>query len=368
VKHHRQPQYVLDQLIEAARSEPGPAIDFDQLQATVRKVWLGRVSVQPRVLLHWRLAGAVAVAVSFFIGGWFGHAHHQSEEGTNSVHEAMHALDGRALLVGQELDSGREPLTVNHPGIAQWTLGPEGIARLSAKGEYLTVRLDIGRIDVEAVHSNRRESFAVETGPLRIAVHGTAFSVQKHNDSVEVSVSSGTVIVGPSGQPGQTKGTLLTVPHSQRFAINSNPSVEPEPTREQPPSGAPALRIKGIGPVPVPSTNNPAEEASASVEIPPNDHPARVELQAALDAVRAAAARCFAQAKASEATRDSHVTVRVDTQLSIAIAPSGKIGEASFEPPIPGAILECTQREFADWSTSPSKLGGLASRPIMLVR
>ncbi len=370
MSNRSQSQRVLDRLVDAARSEPMPAIDFDRLQAVVRKTWIARDFVPTRPKVHWRWASAAAVAVSFFVGGWYGHAHHQASTTPISANRAaVQPLDGRALLVGQELDAEREPLVVNHPGVATWTLAPEGIARIASKGGYLTVQLDAGHIDAEVIPSKQLESFAVQIAGLRIAVHGTAFSVEKVGEFVDVSVSRGSVVVGPAGQPGLTRGTLLSAPQHQRFAIHQSPQVGSMPPQQQPPPETVVARARTSAVMPASSSNNsPAEVSSAHVEAPPLDRPTRVELEAALDAVRAAAARCFAQAKESESTRDSHVTVRVETQLSLAIAPSGKINETSFAPPIPEAIGECTRREMADFATSPTKLGGMASRPIMLMR
>ena len=363
-------QHVLDRLVAAARSEPMPAIDFDRLQAVVRKAWIARAIVPTRPKIHWRWASAAAVAVSFFVGGWYGHAHHQASTTPISANRAVvQPLDGRVLLVGQELDAEREPLVVNHPGVVTWTLAPEGIARIASKGGYLTVQLDAGHIDAEVIPSKQLESFAVETAGLRIAVHGTAFSVEKAGEFVDVSVSKGTVVVGPAGQPGRTQGTVLSAPQHQRFAVQQSPQAGPMPPRQQPPPGPVVARNRAAAAMPASSSNDgPSESASSRVEAPLLDRPARVELESALDAVRAATARCFAQAKESESTRDSHVTVRVETELSIAIAPSGKINEMSFAPPIPEAIAECTRREITDVATSRTKLGGLASRPIMLMR
>lgn len=361
-------QRVLEQLVQATRSEPLPGIDFDQLQNAVRKAWIGRSIAPPRPVLNWRWASAAAAAVAFFIGGWFGHAHHQAAP--NSANPVVvQPLDGRALLVGQELDAEREPLVVNHPGVAKWTLAPQGIARITSKGDHLTLQLDTGRIDADVIPSRQLETFAVEAAGLRVAVHGTVFSVERVGEFVDVAVSNGTVVVGRAGQSGPTKGTLLSAPLHERFSIHQSADSGLAPPREQPPAGPVVARSKALTPVPSASpTSGPAEQVSAHVEAPLLDRPARVELESALDAVRAAAARCFAQAKETETARDSHVTVRVETQLSIVIAPNGKIDEASFAPPIPEPILDCTRREIGDFAAPPTKLGGLASRPIMLVR
>ena len=361
-------QRILEKLVEAARSEPTQSIDFERMQLKLRQTWVAQRPQEQRFPLRWHWASAAAVAVSFFVGGWFGHARHQaSMSSTSEMPHPLRVLDGRTVAVGQELSTGLDPLVVNHPGVAQWTLAPGGKARLSAKGQYLTVQLDVGRIDAEVIPSQKLESFAVEAGSLRIAVHGTTFAVQKQGDWVDVVVSAGRVVVGPSGQPGNTSGTILVAPGRQRFAINLKQDSREAPRRNEPMPGTPPVRPKLTAPSPV-ASDKPLGQAANHSETKLDDRPSRVEQEEALDLVRAAAARCFAQAKTNDAARDSHVTVRVDTQLTIDIAPSGSIRDVSFAPPVPDTILECTRHEISDWSTTPSNLGAVSSRPIMLTR
>ncbi len=361
-------QRILERLIETARSEPTPTIDFERMQLKLRQTWVGQRPNEQRFPLRWHWASAAAVAVSFFIGGWYGHAHHQtSVSSTSEMPYPLHVLDGRALAVGQELSSGLEPLLINHPGVAQWTLAPEGKARLSVKGQYLTVRLEVGRIDAEVIPSQQLESFAVEAGPLRIAVHGTTFAVEKHGDAVDVVVSAGSVVVGASGQPGNTSGTVLIAPGRQRFSINIKQESTDVSQHKETVPGPALVRPKTTAPLPTAPADT-SEQSTTHAESKLVERPSRVEQEEALDVVRAAAARCFAQAKNNDAARDSHVIVRVDTQLTVNIAPGGSIIDVSFDPPVPDTILQCTRHEISDWSTTPSNLGSVTSRPIMLTR
>lgn len=360
---------ILDRLVEAARAEPTPAIDFDQLQARLRQKWVGQRSVRPSYRVRWRWASAVGTGVAFLAGGWYGHSHHQSVTASGKGgHPTTQVLDGRALTIGQEFVAGREPLVVDYPGVAHWTLAPLGKAKLLAKGQYLTIGLDVGHIEAEVAPSHQRESFAVEAGPLRIAVHGTAFSVERQAGGVVVAVVKGTVVVGPAGHPGDTTGELIEAPRSERFSIMPHADSSPEPERNGTAPNPVVSRPKGATSAAAAPSLNPQEEPPTRPEAKLIDRPPRVEQEAALDVVRAAAARCFAQAKGNDNARDSHVLVRVDTQLTITIAPSGAVVDANFAPPVPEAILECTRHEVGDWTTSPSSLGSVASRPIMLTR
>lgn len=360
---------ILERMVEAARAEPVPTIDFDRMQALLRQKWIGQRSVRLGYRMRWRWASAVGTAVAFLAGGWYGHTHRQALPTSGKAgHLTAQVLDARALTIGQEFVAGREPLVVDYPGVAHLTLAPLGKAKLLAKGQYLTVGLDAGHIDAEVVPSQQRESFAVEAGSLRIAVHGTAFSVERQADSVVVAVAKGTVVVGPAGHPGNTTGALIEAPRSERFSIMLRPDSSPEPVRNGAAVNPVVSRPKGaVLPAADPSVG-PQEEIRAHPEDKLIDRPSRVEQEAALDVVRAAAARCFAQAKGGDIARDSRVLVRVDTQLTITIAPSGAVVDASFAPPVPDAILECTRHEVGDFTTSPSNLGSVASRPIMLTR
>ena len=104
-------QRILGQLVEAARSEPTPAIDFERMQLKLRQTWIGQRPSERRIPLQWRWASAAAVAVSFLIGGWYGHAHHQATlRSTSEMLHPLRVLDGGALSVGQALSAGRDPL------------------------------------------------------------------------------------------------------------------------------------------------------------------------------------------------------------------------------------------------------------------
>ena len=355
-------EQILRQLVKAARSAPEPRIDFERLQASVRLEWVAGRLQQSWPQLHWRWVGTVAVAVSFFIGGWYGRAHHQKAETPATLRmPSAPTIDGLALLLDQELEAGREPLTVNHPGVARWTLGPGGKAKVVAKGKFLTVQLDAGTIEADVVPSVRVESFAIEAGALRVAVHGTSFSVTKTIDSLEVVVTAGTVVVGPSGAPGQTVGTVLDAPARQRFTASVAPIPQASVVRNEPPEASVSpLHAKSSAVTSAtlaPSDRGPVPSA-ASAEIVVEEHPSAVAIETPFDTVRAAVARCFADAKGSDpflrrlprvgACRnpfDDHAFTR------------GYSSEFAFAPPIPNTIVDCARREVSDFSTSPSKCG-----------
>jgi len=371
--HRARSERILQQLVDAVRSAPiGEVVDFDQVQSCVRSALASQRFEQRRPVLRWRWVSAVAVAVSFFVGGWFGHAHHHgSANSPADERSSVQPLDGRGLIQGQDLEAGREPLIVNHPGVAKWTLAPGGKALLVSKGAHLTVQLDTGHLEANVIPSPQPESFAVEVGALRVAVHGTSFAVNKEDDSVEVVVHSGTVVVGPRGKPGHTSGTLLYAPARQRFAANAIvPTTEPARVNSVAAveSGSLQRGKFGAASAAARSSDGQASKPAVNDNVPLPERPIRVEIESAVDTVRAAAARCFADAKGGDPSHESRVMVRVDTELTVTITPSGTIGETTFVPPIPAEIQACTRGVVADFVTSPSQLGATASRAIMLTR
>ncbi len=367
-------EQVLKQLVSAARCEAEPRIDFERLAASVRSTLISQRVQRPRPQLHWKWLGATAVAISFCAGGWYGHSrHNQLESPVVSRSMAPRVIDGSTLPIDQELEAGREPLIVSHPGVARWTLNTGGKARLINKGAYLTVQLDEGSIEASVVPSAKLETFAIESGALRVAVHGTSFYVTKTIDSLDVVVSSGTVVVGPSGSPGQTTGTVMHAPARQKFTASVAAIPQASALPVEPSDGASSARSKPSASSVTQGAVTPSGVARvggvSSAEVPVEDHPGRVAIEAALDTVRAAVAFCFADAKSNDLARDdSRVSVRVETRLTISVSPEGTLAAVAFAPPIPNTIVECARHRISDYSTTASKLGTTASRQIMLTR
>ncbi len=366
---------MLDSMVETARSEPLPEVDIAMLEARLRLRWVGQFAKEPRRQVNWRWLTGLAAALSVLAGGIAAQWHRAhlalvSAQIPSTVLISSNVLNinGDALLVGQDIVAEDQPISVVQRNVARWILAPHGRAKIIAQGRYLTVGLDMGRIDAEVVPSRQPESFAIETNARRVAVHGTRFSVELQPNGTEIQVLVGSVLVGSPGQPGRTTGTLITAPQRLRFPL----VVQDRPGQ----LGDAADVFDNVAPrKPKISVSIPAA-ASATAPNPGADRPidalperpSRIEQEMALDVVRAAAARCFAQAKASDNGHDSNVSVRLETRLSVTIAPSGSLQNTSFSPPVPDEITECTRREIADWSTSRSQLGSSASRAIMLMR
>ena len=104
-------------------------------------------------------------------------------------------LNGDQLALGTRLTAGNQPLVVEHLGRARWTLEPHATALVTDAGEFLTVKLESGALSAAVVPNPKPETFAVEVEGTRVAVHGTAFRVERVAERVQVEVSEGTVAV-----------------------------------------------------------------------------------------------------------------------------------------------------------------------------
>ena len=88
-------------------------------------------------------------------------------------------MNGDQLALGTRLTAGDRALVVEHHGRASWTLEPHATARVSDAGEFLTITLESGALSATVVPNPKPETFAVEVGGTRVAVHGTAFRVER---------------------------------------------------------------------------------------------------------------------------------------------------------------------------------------------
>ena len=321
---------MLDAMIEAARNEPLVELDVARLEADLSTKWLSRRTSKAPRSAAWSWAPAVVVVASLFATGLLVRWHRADTGRPNGGNTSVQDLVGTNMPPGQSIAADDRAVSVVHPQVARWTLAPHGKARIAAQGPYLTVSLLEGRIDADVIPSRLPESFAIETKTRRIAVHGTRFSVEQLPDAIVVEVLAGSVMVGALGQPGHTAGTLLAAPQKLRFALReaaANTLVE----RAAEDTDNPTPHRPKMNTVVQPPVNVGANHLELDHERQPLPQaPSPLEQETALDVVRAAAARCFAQAKTNEDGRESNVTVRVETHLTITIAPGGFLQNADF--------------------------------------
>jgi hypothetical protein len=228
-------------------------------------------------------------------------------------------------------------------------------------GQRVAVGLEAGRVEASVLPSAASESFAVEAGTWRVAVHGTVFSVERHAASVFVRVARGKVMVTSVRQPEGNGGMLIEAPLSANFPLVPEASPASLSTHGNGATAAPAVSRPKAEPAAVPTPNH----TTTDDELKLDEHPSNAEQQTALDLVRAAAARCLTQQAGSRGT-DSQVSVRLDTQLTLTIGPSGAIAKTVFDPPVSNSMLQCIRNETADWSTSRTRAGCVATRSLII--
>ncbi len=243
--------------------------------------------------------------------------------------ESVNTLDGDSLAIGATILASTGPLRIEHRGHATWTLDGDSEAHLESLGDVVTVVLDRGALSARVVKSPRPESFVVRVEKTRIAVHGTAFRVERLGSTVRIAVTEGVVGVGPIGQapfelPAPSKATVtLDGIRVDQAGASRRPAVQdgPHPATED-----------GRG-VPPPAAGTTEEEATATTAAGTPAGVARMSV----DRVESVVRECFAKHTMSRG--DLRITLR--TSMSLRASSTGKIIEAAFDPPLADGVRTC---------------------------
>lgn len=353
----------LEQLVRERRSESVPELDWERLEA--RLLERARSEPQPTDMPRPRRFRMIAIAAAAAVALAAGFGAVQKARTTTSAApavgvqstESTGVSDGTQLAVGDRIVSGAHEARVEHSGVASWTLAPYGAAVLVATGDFLTVRLDAGKITAEVVPASRSESFAIEVGETRVAVHGTRFSVERSADHLVVDVSDGTVVVGPRGTPGGTHGFTLKAPARGQFGFDGKTgSIEtlhaalPGARHERPSA---ALRS---GPMPgAPPVEAPQKELTPT--------PSIGDVEEGVARVNDVMNDCFA--RYTHADQGTRVTATVAVTLTI--APDGHITERASAPPLAPDVEACSQQGVGRIRFTPSRDGIRITRHLELV-
>jgi len=290
-------------------------------------------------------------------------------------------VNGDALAPGAHIVAGELAQTVVHAGHARWTLTPHSEATLLANGDIVTIRLDRGSVTSRVTKSSRTETFAVEAADVRVAAHGTEFVVSLGADGVSVSVTEGSVLVGPREEPGT--GQLLISPSAKRYTLVGQPF---EDDRGLEALGAHPTHAKAA------ATEEPTASSSATVPVPG----ARLALDAA--AKKAAAAPTadenveeqdqrpidpspegleratasvmrLTQACFRERTiAGEGVRVMAQTSITFRTLPQGGVNRVVFEPPLSPAVQACVNAGMSAIQTEATRNGFQVSRTVDLER
>jgi hypothetical protein len=346
----RPEERALDRMILDLREESAPELDWDRVEARLlrepppepRSAWLTILS-----RLRFPAAGLVAIAAVATLVL----ARTPAPVPPKQLAKlADTPLNGDQLALGTRVTAGNQPLVVEHPGRARWTLEPHATALVTDAGEFLTVKLESGALSAAVVPNPKPETFAVEVDGTRVAVHGTAFRVERLGERVQVEVSEGTVAVEASGthslpafwlrrssrgnfaldgRTGSVEGNASAVVADgaggqSRRTVAKIASIAHAPARAQ--TQAPA----------VPSAK---PELSSQPVAPPQPLPVQPsisDIEAGVSSALELMNRCF-----RDETRSTGIRVSASTGLTLSVAGDGTIQSVTFAPPLAPAVEDC---------------------------
>jgi ferric-dicitrate binding protein FerR (iron transport regulator) len=297
-------------------------------------------------------------------------------------------VNGDALAVGAHVVAGELPRSVVHAGHARWTLAPHSEGTLLASGEVVTVRLEHGSVTSRVVKSSRAETFAVEAADVRVAAHGTEFTVSLGADGVSVSVTEGSVLVGPREEPGE--GQLLISPAAKRYTraglpleddgrglqalggrraperaaadgaavASGSASAASTSSRTTPETSAAAKKLNAR------KTAEPDASAEPSEADQRPSEPTAAGLEAATASVMRLTQACFkARTIAGEGIR-----VTAQTSVTFRTLPEGGVNRVVFEPPLSPAVQACVNAGMSAIQTDATRNGFQVSHSLELER
>jgi ferric-dicitrate binding protein FerR (iron transport regulator) len=303
--------------------------------------------------------------------------------------------DLAALRPGDAVEAGDRSISFARPGDVRFTLATGSRAVLSSAGPLRTViELERGAIRAEVEPRNPAEgildAFVVEAGGTRVAVRGTAFSVERAADSILVDVEHGTVAVGPAGRAGVLMATSLVGPARASFSLSgvrlatlppggsalfetgatsaepseplallAPPAPSPSSARpEAPPSPAPANESTKSAEIALPPARPPAPsepptppppaapEPSAPPAPPAPDTAPQAEPPSFLTpaSIKAGVERCFNQIYSS---RPAQVKLSIASTMRIQVRADGTVQSAAFDPPLAPSFQLCAGSAIA---------------------
>jgi hypothetical protein len=367
----------LAHVIDDVRREDVPGIDWDSMEdALMEKVQSTPRAQTQHFTTSFSLRWAVALAAICTAGAAalvFGQPPQQAQSAATTseapapVVPAAGKLDGQTLATGTAVSAEADDVTVEHEGHVTWTLERGSAAHLESVGEIVTVALDRGVVSARVVKSLRPETFVVRVENTRIAVHGTAFRVERLGKSVNVRVTEGVLGIGPVGgpafelrAPGAATLNLDGARVDQKKPVSSAPrrSTVEAPVVAAEKEGAPAAEEPGLAVEPE-AVLPPPEHAAVVKVAPPPKGAAPLILQATH-----AVQKCFASN--TFAGGDLHVSVM--TKVTLRVTTVGKIGDALFDPPLAPSVQSCVDAQLGGMTFPASPEGFAATRSLELTR
>lgn len=262
-------------------------------------------------------------------------------------------VDSDTLTEGRRFVAGVEGTTVKQPGLAEWWLTPGSSAEVKALKPAVVIQLQEGTLHAKVVPSAAPESFVVEVGGLRVAVHGTEFSVTREGDDAFVRVTEGVVSVG---RMGQVPTTLLRAPASARFSATGARAGVVHRQR----LGNVSVVDAGV----VPPAASIVEEPDASAELPLPKEPTFESVEQGLAATEDGLRACLRE----HAAHTGSVKLSLRTRVTLKVDADGTLDEYRFVPPLAPAMHACVDRWFDDVRFSQSEVGALVIRDLEIER
>jgi len=339
----RPEERALDRMILELREHPAPELDWDRMETRLMREPLptsDRTSRSFWSRLRLPAAGLIAVAAVATVVVARTSAPLPSKQ-TAKLNDAP--LNGDRLALGTRLTAGNQPLIVEHAGRARWTLEPHATAFVTDAGEFLTVKLESGALSATVVPNPKPETFAVEVEGTRVAVHGTAFRVERVAERVQVDVSEGTVAVEPSSTHS-APAFLLRRNSRGNFALDGKTgNVE---------GNASAVVADGAGrqshrtlakAAPAPrAPQNALAPAKPEVSAQPSSQAQPLPAQPSISDIETGVSsavqlmnRCF-----HDQTRTDN-RVSANTALTLTVAGDGTLQSVTFAPPLAPGVEEC---------------------------
>ncbi len=347
----RPEEWALDRLILELREQPAPKLDWERVEA--------RLLSEPRpqeqaagvsFLRRLRLPAAGLLAAAAVLAVVVARRPKVNTQVPAPVARVSSApLDGDQLALGTHVTAGDRPLVVEHAGRARWTLEPHASASLAVSGEFLTLRLESGALSAQVVPSPKLETFAVEVGGTRVAVHGTAFRVERAGDRVLVAVSEGTVAVEAAGAHA-APAFLLRRDSRGNFALDGpSGNVEGNASAVVSDGGAQSHRQVAADQATVPA-RSPTPVAHGSARVPPSRpastpvsappplplQPSISEIETGVSSALELMSRCF-----HDKTKSSGSRVSASTGLTLSVTGDGAVRSVTFAPPLAPAVEDC---------------------------
>jgi FecR protein len=338
---------VLDQLIFELQQEPGPEFDWRRAEARLMRELPPLQQSAGRSLWKRLRLPAAGLTAATTLAAVVVTRSPAPRPAAPAARLSSVALNGDKFALGTRIAAGNQPVVIEHRGRARWELEPHSAASVTNRGEFLTLQLEVGALSANVVPSPKAETFAVEVGGTRVAVHGTAFRVEYGAERVLVSVSEGTVAVEPVGSRS-APAFLLRRDSRGSFALDGHTgSVEGNASALVNHVGAPSHREIAALARPAAFSSHAnlpvARAAPVAASALPGARAANLPLQPAIADIETGVSsalelmnRCF-----RDKTQSSGIKVSVSTGLTLSVSGDGTVQSVTFAPSLAPAVEDC---------------------------